>query len=373
MKKYQIFFLLVSIIGISSLRFSPALAVEKGIQLDEGVDTSKVLQDLKKKVDEEKLPGPAGRPATLLRLSDSLIKPNFLLKKKLAVPPYMYGHWQQFILNDAYRPAALERLPLIEALPSDLRDPLKLKWADIESVRAKLLTAAASLEAVDKTLYSDAVVLDQNAENLEKQGELLRQEVRDFNDACVDRPLPPDQHQRCLRWQADLKARIGLYNQKVERHNLQVEAWKKRAGEVQDKGDVISGKTREWSASIGAFILLADNAIDGNKANRVTVQAQGKMPPVEKSVSVITANPLCKEAGLAMLDELWEKLTTSERAERDEAIDKARNWIRGCPAAGVSAPIDQQFYNRNPRDPQARIDIVVHKGTAFVTCPCCSK
>ncbi|MEK7690551.1 MAG: hypothetical protein AAB425_05985, partial [Bdellovibrionota bacterium] len=255
---------------------NPLLAESNGAaRFDEGVDTSEVLKDLKKRVNEDKVPAPQSKVSALSRISgDLILSPRFALKgPPVSISGWVFGPWQQFILNDPNRPEALEILPRLEALPPEVRDPLKKRWAEIEAVRSGLLSDAVALERIDSKLFDDGTALDRQAEELERQGDRLRQEIRDFNDACVDRPLPPDQHQRCLRWQADLKARISQYNQKVENHNLQVEAWKRRAfgdegqsqsrfaGGVRGDGALLNGRISSWGRTIPPYVDAAKKAL----------------------------------------------------------------------------------------------------------------
>lgn len=280
---------------------------------------------------------------------------------------------------------ALPYPPLIENLPEDPRRKLEVDWADIMKERASLLTEAAALEKLDQELTRRGDELNRNAERLNKQKAALVSEVDRFNRTCTGRPLPPDEHSACVRWQNDLLKRIDLHNAEVEAHNARFIQWRKdvenlhsRAGTASRKGAAVAFLPRvaAWeSQKIRPFIRSAESALSGLGPTRVVIQAQGKQPPVQKSVSIITQDPLCKEAGHQLLAQLWEKLSASERAERDEALLGAKTWIDSRPPRGVTAPppVRKTFQNRNLRDPHARIDIDVWSGTAFVTCTCCSK
>lgn len=267
--------ILTATLCLTSIGLSPLLAGTQGPRFDDGVDTSKALEELKRRVSDDKAPAPEGQITALLHIStESVLSPKFALKGQPSTLGWVFGPWQQFILNDPNRPEALEILPRLETLPADVRDPLKKEWSGLETVRGDLLMDAVALERVDKQLYDDAVTLDQEAEDLERQGDLLRQEIRDFNDACVDRPLPPDQYQRCLRWQADLKNRIGQYNQAVEYHNQQVEAWKIRAygdegkarrrmnGGVRGAGWILSQNMSNWGGKVRPWIDASKKALE---------------------------------------------------------------------------------------------------------------
>ena len=104
---------------------------------------------------------------------------------------------------------------------------------------------------------------------------------------------------------------------------------------------------------------------------RGRIQAQGKNPPVEKSVKwegyeEAGEGPPDRHDGLAMLNRLWRSLTTSEKKDRLEALQKAAKWIMNAPPEGYPAEgKSKSFQNRNPRDPQARIDIEIRAGHAF--------
>ena len=194
MKKVQgIGIALAALLGLTCAGLNPLLAESNGAaRFDEGVDTSEVLKDLKKRVNEDKVPAPQSKVSALSRISgDLILSPRFALKgPPVSISGWVFGPWQQFILNDPNRPEALEILPRLEALPPEVRDPLKKRWAEIEAVRSGLLSDAVALERIDSKLFDDGTALDRQAEELERQGDRLRQEIRDYQS----RP-PPGQHQ----------------------------------------------------------------------------------------------------------------------------------------------------------------------------------
>lgn len=280
---------------------------------------------------------------------------------------------------------ALRYPPLLDQLPEEPRGRLTADWAGIESARTTLLDEAAGLERKDNELARRGDELNRNAERLSKRRAELVDEVDRFNRACTGRPLPPDQHDECVRWQNDLLKRIESHNAEVNTHNQRFLQWQNDVKELRARAGTSSGKNATtaflprviaWEhQKIKPFISSAEAALSGLGPTRVVMQAQGKLPPVQKSVSVITQDPLCKEAGHQLLAQLWEKLAPAERAERNEALISAKAWIDSRPPRGVTAPppVRMTFQNANRRDPSARIDIDVWAGTAFVTCTCCAK
>jgi hypothetical protein len=87
--------------------------------------------------------------------------------------------------------------------------------------------------------------------------------------------------------------------------------------------------------------------------HRGRLQAQG--PDTEKSVAWARETPPTKSEMLAMLDRLWAKLTESEREEREECLEKVRQYIQEAPATGINAPVpSKSFRNRKLRGGQDR-------------------
>jgi hypothetical protein len=96
------------------------------------------------------------------------------------------------------------------------------------------------------------------------------------------------------------------------------------------------------------------------KKHRGRFQAQGN--GVEKSVSWSQDEPLTKEQGKSLLQQLKSLLSNKEYDERAEQFDKAERYIEG--ANGIESPERRIFQNRKTKD--VRVDIEVLAGRAFI-------
>jgi RHS repeat-associated protein len=100
----------------------------------------------------------------------------------------------------------------------------------------------------------------------------------------------------------------------------------------------------------------------GSPEHRGRIQAQGG--GTEKSVPWAQGKPPTRAQGLQMLDQLERQLTPAERAVREDALTRAREFInRAADAGGVSAPVSRTFLGQGRG---VRIDIEVRTGQAFV-------
>ena len=96
------------------------------------------------------------------------------------------------------------------------------------------------------------------------------------------------------------------------------------------------------------------------KKHRGRIQAQGN--GVEKSVTWSQDEPLSREQGKTLLQQLKGQLSEKEHAERAEQFEQAERYIEG--ANGIPAPERRTFQNRKTRD--VRVDIEVLAGRAFI-------
>ena len=102
----------------------------------------------------------------------------------------------------------------------------------------------------------------------------------------------------------------------------------------------------------------------------VRVQAQGggleKSVPVEDQPTPVTAGQ-----ALTALDQLEGQLSKSELKVRNQALEKARNFVRSAASAGgVSAPGKSfSFTNKGVRGRDARIDIEIVRGSVNLVPP----
>lgn len=361
-----------------SLAFTSAHAEPPKIDFDKGVDTAQVLEAI--------------RHQNLIIAIDTNTLPAIQWAKAKSTAP-LKGPITDIdtvarVKNSAPYEASVQYPPLIALLEPAERAPLEAEWRIINRERASLLAEADAFENEEWTLYDRAVAIDRNAERLNDRADKLSTEIDNFNRQCTGRPLPPGEYNACLRWKNDLERRLGEHEAEVTQHNAAVDQWRREAADLRNRVGTTGSNTRPsknisfmrrvaaWEqGKINPFIDRASQAIQRGRITRVTIEAQGENPPVQKSVKLVTKDTVCKETGEGMLGELLAQLTDSERDERDEAFVKAYEWIRSRPAAGESAPppVRKTFQNTNRRDPQARVDINIWAGTAFVTCPCCSK
>lgn len=101
--------------------------------------------------------------------------------------------------------------------------------------------------------------------------------------------------------------------------------------------------------------------------NRGRIQIQGKKPYIEKSSAWTTTSPITYQEGLSRLDNLWNSLSPAEQKERKQAYECAKKYIENAgKLGGLSAPVSKTCQDKVRKDPQARIDIEIKTGKAFV-------
>mgnify|MGYP005844676681 CR=1 FL=1 len=98
--------------------------------------------------------------------------------------------------------------------------------------------------------------------------------------------------------------------------------------------------------------------------NRGRFQAQGD--GLEESENWAQDEPLSVEDALALLDTLQKKLKKEDAEIRQQAFEKARQFISEAGEnGGISAPISKTFKVKKTKD--LRVDIEVNAGIAFIT------
>ena len=103
--------------------------------------------------------------------------------------------------------------------------------------------------------------------------------------------------------------------------------------------------------------------------HRGRLQVQGKDLRQELSWPWTRSQPPTAQEALAGLTGMKNQLNKSELRLRDEAFEKAENYIsRAGNSGGVNAPISLTFQNKNlpNKNKDARVDIEVRKGRAFI-------
>lgn len=151
----------------------------------------------------------------------------------------------------------------------------------------------------------------------------------------------------------------------------------------QDKKDaVLTPGNKAAKGSVMVEVRDSRSNVTLSQATRVDVlesgltsvifQAQGGDIGAGKYVNVtVPLAYLCVELGEQGLMELRQILTDSEYRQRDQAIIEAGVWMRRVASTGglVGRLPPRSFYNAQPNPANARIDIEIWRGRAFVNCP----
>ena len=101
------------------------------------------------------------------------------------------------------------------------------------------------------------------------------------------------------------------------------------------------------------------------QAHRVRMQVQGDDMDPERSSSFEKDYIMTKQEAIDMLNDLWNKLTPVQKADREDAYEKAKNYIGDSPSGGRISQGSKSFQQSNRRVSNARIDIEINRGAAF--------
>lgn len=100
-------------------------------------------------------------------------------------------------------------------------------------------------------------------------------------------------------------------------------------------------------------------------------QAQGKDMSPEKFESWQEEEPPTKDCGQLRLDTLRDNCQRREEKLRERVFKEMERHIKRAPVEGYPAPHKNELVVRNrPKSAKgARVDLVVHRGSAFITPP----
>lgn len=112
---------------------------------------------------------------------------------------------------------------------------------------------------------------------------------------------------------------------------------------------------------IGAMVYFGASA----QAHRVRIQIQGDDIPSEISSSWEKNVIMTKQDAMEVLNQLWDKLSPTQKKEREDAYRDAKNYIGDSPVGGRANQGSKSFQQNNRRIANARIDFEINKGAAF--------
>jgi len=280
------------------------------------------------------------------------------------------GPFVDIILNSVVYADAAQFPPLLRMI---LPPPQQLlnDWDKIDAKRLELLSDAQGLDVEDQELYDDGVALLQVKETIKNRGKILDEQMAAYNEGCLgDSPTYPDDY--CDAWREQYNTCVAnIHNPEVECSNAKLAAWRRKYAELQPKGDVFRALAKKWEdEQIMPFARKAETALAEGGMTSVVVQAQGG--GLQKSVKKNVFRPVTVGEGFEMMDALWQQLTDTERKTRDKAIAQARDFVlETSVVGGVVAPpkVERNFHNPDVNPSDARIDVVIWRGRAFVSTP----
>lgn len=115
------------------------------------------------------------------------------------------------------------------------------------------------------------------------------------------------------------------------------------------------------------YLTNSSGPIEVVPINRGRIQAQGSNPPVEESYPWSQSAIPTKAEGEAWLDDVWNRLTSTQKRDRRRAYTDAKNYILTSPPEGrpFNGRGGKRFQDPARRDPSARIEIEIIVGLAF--------
>jgi|ERR1043165_8535894 hypothetical protein len=114
------------------------------------------------------------------------------------------------------------------------------------------------------------------------------------------------------------------------------------------------------------FCILAALYFEASaQAHRVRIQIQGDDISSEISSTWERNVIMTKQDAMEALNQLWDKLSPSQKKEREDAYRDAKNYIGESPVGGRTNQGNRSFQQSNRRVSNARIDFEINKGAAF--------
>lgn len=271
------------------------------------------------------------------------------------------------IINHPAYISAKDYLPQLDALDPVDRQPLTAQWSSIERKKGELTTEASNIDSADSSLYSEVGPLNQEKARLDKKQGDLNGDIDRYNSECTGRPLPPDEYNVCQGRRSALLERIRLLNIEIDTYNAKVEAWRAKLDALKKRSSSLDSRVLLWVEQINKFTKAAEEALTKLQVTSVRVQAQGG--GLERSIKLNLPRPVTLAEGNSMLDQLWLMLSPTQQDRRVEAFTQARSFMKETSiVGGVTAPpiVRRTYHNTNENPADARVDVEIFRGRAFV-------
>lgn len=193
---------------------------------------------------------------------------------------YPGGLVQAIQNSEAYRTASgLKQDPRYGDLDSDVRQPLDADWAQINQSRSDLLSRASDWENRNEQLETDRQGLERERAALEQRRQAINSEVEQFNQQCTNRPLPPDEYQRCLAWRDRIEQKKQQYLSDVAEFNKKVDAWNSRSSAIFNERRTLVGQIQTWEDNARKWADAAKKALEDVCSHLSAVTLDPPNPP----------------------------------------------------------------------------------------------
>jgi hypothetical protein len=114
-----------------------------------------------------------------------------------------------------------------------------------------------------------------------------------------------------------------------------------------------------------ALVAVDKSVTDRSEQNGGFIKAQGTDMTIDSEPWLLRQPPTAS-LGVALLDRLWGRLTRRRQKVRNIAYAQLRNFIVSRPPYGLQTGFSRSWTNPGVRGRDARLDLEVKAGTAFV-------
>lgn len=183
------------------------------------------------------------------------------LRKELlkAGAGYFYGPYPPRIYNSVPYQNGQVYASRLQGMEHPTAYKLLAQWETINTTRSGLLSEANALDPRDRSLYAEAVQLDQNAAVLNQERDKINAEVAQWNQQCAGQYPTP----YCTNWGNDLDRRLADLKRRIATHNAKVDNWKARKRDFDGVVGSFVNKVQQWETTILYFIRMADAFLNG--------------------------------------------------------------------------------------------------------------
>lgn len=280
--------------------FSPGASARPSIDFEQGIDTSNLLERMKRAASEHDAAAPVLEADQMASweikptlIADRAIDPWETERAQMAAPGVMHNILRNYLSNHQGHQHMRDLMvdPRMDRVSVEIREPLKAEGTELTGQRDGMLPEANRLDTNDTALAEEKKEIDASSKKLDERLAEIDRQKAEHTSLCLP-THPPERHEWCVNNAKRINAIVEAYNADVKVHNGRVAAWRAKVNSHNPEWDKFVAQIRAWEKRLEDLIERIQRAF-GTERDCIFRNGTSELINRDPAQSKITCNYDC--------------------------------------------------------------------------------